>query len=157
MGSRIDVTASGPSDDLAALGRDIRALRKRNGLTQSELAQAAEISHVTLRRIERGEPSVTSGALAAVLRALGAQLGNVAAGQSSTLPTSITLASYPQLKSLAWQLKPTTKLSLREAWNTYARNWRYLSDAALDPEERQFIDALRREFEGRADVPQITP
>ena len=47
---------------LLALGEQLRAQRKRLGVSATTAAEAAGMSRVTLHRIERGEPSVTMGA-----------------------------------------------------------------------------------------------
>jgi transcriptional regulator with XRE-family HTH domain len=59
---------------LAAIGRLIRAHRKRLGVNGTTTAEAAGMSRVTLYRIERGEPSVTMGAYIGALDALGLEL-----------------------------------------------------------------------------------
>jgi DNA-binding XRE family transcriptional regulator len=54
-----------------SLGKRIRAMREAAGMTQSELATAAEIGRVTAVRIENGEQSPRYETLAAIARALG--------------------------------------------------------------------------------------
>lgn len=56
---------------LAALGQRIHAHRKAMKISAQTIAQAANISRVTLLRIERGVPSVTMGAYMNALAALG--------------------------------------------------------------------------------------
>ena len=56
------------------LGDEIKTVRKRWQISVSATAEAAGVSRVTLYRIERGEPSVTVGAYANVLAALGLEL-----------------------------------------------------------------------------------
>ena len=62
--------------ELQTLGLRIRLRRKALGISAVRTAQNANMSRVTLHRIERGEPSVTIGAYFNVLRVLG--LGLVA-------------------------------------------------------------------------------
>ncbi|BEP46181.1 helix-turn-helix domain-containing protein [Variovorax sp. V15] len=56
---------------LAALGQRLHAHRKAMKISAQAIAQAANISRVTLLRIERGVPSVTMGAYMNALEALG--------------------------------------------------------------------------------------
>ncbi|OGT29844.1 MAG: hypothetical protein A2W28_05305 [Gammaproteobacteria bacterium RBG_16_51_14] len=53
------------------------------------------------------------------------------------------LADYPQLKQLAWQVHGTDELTPAEALSIYERNWRHVDVKALEPRERQLVDALR--------------
>jgi transcriptional regulator with XRE-family HTH domain len=65
---------------LAELGENIRLARKRRGLSAGLLAERAGMSRPTLRGVERGDASVTLGAVANVLHCLGLEkdLGLVA-------------------------------------------------------------------------------
>jgi transcriptional regulator with XRE-family HTH domain len=56
---------------LARLGANIATARKRRGIRQEELAAKAGVTHVTLRRAERGRPTTGIGAYFAALWALG--------------------------------------------------------------------------------------
>lgn len=56
---------------LRKLGSDIRDARKRRRITLELLAQRALTSHVTLIKVERGDPSVSIGVYANALFALG--------------------------------------------------------------------------------------
>jgi len=56
---------------LRKLGADIRLSRRRRRLTVDLLAQRAMISHVTLIKVERGDPAVSLGIYASVLYVLG--------------------------------------------------------------------------------------
>ena len=51
---------------VCAWARGLRALRQELKVSTRETAEAAGLSRVTLHRIERGNPSVTVGAYAAV-------------------------------------------------------------------------------------------
>ena len=83
--------------ELRSFGEDIAIARKRRSLTQAHLAAAAGITVPTLRKLERGEPGVSIGAMAMVLLALG-----VVGGLSCILPPekdvigqAITIGSLP--------------------------------------------------------------
>ena len=56
---------------LAALGENIRLARLRRHLSTTILAERAGMTRMTLRAIERGEPTVSLGAYANVLFSLG--------------------------------------------------------------------------------------
>ena len=55
----------------------------------------------------------------------------------------VGLADYPQLEQLAWQVHGTDELTPAEALSIYRRNWRHVDANALEPRERDLIDALR--------------
>ncbi|NDV18188.1 helix-turn-helix domain-containing protein [Pseudodesulfovibrio sp. JC047] len=56
---------------LGQLGTNIREARTRRGMTQVELATRASTNHVTLKKLEQGQPSVGLGVLVQVLDILG--------------------------------------------------------------------------------------
>lgn len=56
---------------LRKLGADIRLARRRRRLPQALLAERAMVSHVTMIKVERGDPSVSMGIYATVLFLLG--------------------------------------------------------------------------------------
>ena len=134
---------------LLALGEQLRAQRKRLGVSATTAAEAAGMSRVTLHRIERGEPSVTMGAYLNAAAALGLELG-VAVPQprqpskrkAAGVPTRIRLADYPQLERLAWQFQGAGEVTPAEALNLYERNWRHIEQSALAPHERALIEGL---------------
>ena len=64
----------------------------------------------------------------------------------ATLPQGIKVASYPQLRRIAWQLSPGAELTSEEAWGTYERNWRHVDVAALDANERRLLADLALEL-----------
>ena len=134
---------------LLALGEQLRAQRKRLGVSATTAAEAAGMSRVTLHRIERGEPSVTMGAYLNAAAALGLELGVVAPQppqrrrrQAATLPTRICLADYPQLERLAWQFQGASHVTPAEALSLYERNWRHIEQGALALNERELIQQL---------------
>ena len=56
---------------LTKLGTDVSVARRRRAMAVRRVTEAAGISAGTLRRIEKGDPSVSLGALAMVLLSLG--------------------------------------------------------------------------------------
>jgi transcriptional regulator with XRE-family HTH domain len=152
MPAKNPVVADLSADRLRALGEQIRAHRKalRNAVTAAE---AAGMSRVTLHRIEHGEPSVTIGAYLNVMAALGLDLGilepsqaaapDTGGGHKGWVPARVHIANYPQLKQLAWHVHGTDELTPAEALSIYTRNWRHLDLAAMEPGERELVDALR--------------
>lgn len=143
---------------LVALGQRVRAQRKALGLSAVTTAEAAGMSRVTLHRIERGEPSVTMGAYTSAVAALGLGLelvnprvhggGDRAAQPARGLPATLSLADYPQLARLAWQLQGLTQVTPRDALALYERNWRHVDQGAMDARERSLVAALAAELAG---------
>lgn len=141
------------ADKLIELGKQIRAHRKALGISATTTAEAAGISRVTLHRIESGEPSVTMGAYLNAMEAQSINFGILKPTDSVTdapseyhkgwIPARIRLANYPQLKQLAWQVHGIDELMPVEALSIYERNWRHVDVQALEPQERELIDALR--------------
>lgn len=147
------------ADALGALGAHIRQRRKALRVSATTAAEAAGMSRVTLHRIERGEASVTMGAYANAMAALGVQIQIVdpatpqqpasadaarSPARTGEGPDRIRLADYPQLKALAWHRPGVTELAPDEALNLYERNWRHVDQAQLDAREQALIDALVR-------------
>lgn len=56
---------------LAKLGQDIRSARLRRRITTITMAERAFITRMTLRKVERGDPSVSLGIYATVMFVLG--------------------------------------------------------------------------------------
>ncbi|RZI90873.1 MAG: XRE family transcriptional regulator [Variovorax sp.] len=136
---------------LDGLGASIRQRRKALRVSATTAAEAAGMSRVTLHRIERGEPSVTMGAYANAMAALGVQLRIVDAPlgpapitgtEPATPAPPIRLADYPQLRQLAWHLPGVAELTPQEALGLYERNWRHVDQAAVSAHERALIDQL---------------
>ncbi|TAL19259.1 MAG: helix-turn-helix domain-containing protein [Aquabacterium sp.] len=134
---------------LDAIGQRLRAQRKALRISAATAAEAAQMSRVTLHRIERGEPSVAMGACLNAMAALGLEFDVVApqagvrgTGPAAQTPQHVPLADYPQLRRLAWHAPGVTELTPQEALDTYERNWRHLDRAALDDRERALIDRL---------------
>ncbi len=58
---------------LEQMGENIKLARKRRKLTTTQVAERANISRSALYRLEKGNPSVSIGALFNVMRVLGLQ------------------------------------------------------------------------------------
>jgi len=153
MPARTPIISTTVANKLIAMGRQIRAHRKALRINATVAAEAAGMSRVTLHRIEKGEPSVTLGAYLNVMAALNMDFGITKPAESDAdtlnadregwIPARIHLADYPQLKQLAWQVHGTDELTPPEALSIYERNWRHVDVNALEPRERQLVDALR--------------
>lgn len=83
---------------LRKLGADIRDARKRRRLPLQLLAERALTSHVTMAKVERGDPSVSMGVYANALFALGLveRLGEVADRTSDTVGLTLEDARLPK-------------------------------------------------------------
>ena len=57
--------------ELREFGAGLREARLRRRLTQELIAERAGMTRPTLRRAERGDPSVSAGSYALILQALG--------------------------------------------------------------------------------------
>ncbi|CAQ83893.1 MULTISPECIES: hypothetical protein [Photorhabdus] len=57
----------------------------------------------------------------------------------------VKIADYPQMKSCAWYLAEDTELTDRDALAFYERNWKYVEEDKLEPQERQLIERLIHE------------
>ncbi|MBK1646596.1 XRE family transcriptional regulator [Thiocapsa imhoffii] len=154
MPARPPVTSAAATANLKVLGEQIRVRRKALGVSATVAAEAAGMSRVTLHRIEKGEPAVTIGAYLNAIVTLGLDFGILAPDQPAAavgdhakpgwIPVRIRLHDYPQLKRLAWQIHGTDALTPVEALGIYERNRRHLDLDALEPRERELIDALCR-------------
>ena len=135
---------------LRRIGESIRSHRKKMKISSVATAEASGLSRVTLYRIEQGEESVAMGAYLSVIAALGLMLEilnpqNKKQNPSQVklkLPEKILVSQYKQLKRLAWQLKDSKKISLKDALALYERNWRHVDTSAMDQHEKDFLDSL---------------
>lgn len=162
MPAKTPVIADLVAGKLRVLGEQIRGHRKALAISATVAAEAAGLSRVTLHRIEHGEPSVTMGAYMNVMVALGLNFGiltpshaaseNAGSSREGWVPARVRIADYPQLKQLAWQIHGTDELTPGEALGIYERNWRHLDLAAMEPRERDLVDALRLALGQNSDV-----
>ena len=59
----------------------------------------------------------------------------------------IDVELYPNLKLLCWNLA-APRVTRRDAFAIYERNWRWIDTAHTPPHERALIDSLAAEFGG---------
>lgn len=83
---------------LRKLGADIRAARRRRRITAEVLAQRVMTSHVTLAKVERGDPSVSIGIYATALFVLGLvdRLGALADASTDEVGLALDEERLPQ-------------------------------------------------------------
>jgi len=145
MGRRLTTPHPREASELAAFGQQLRARRKRRGLSMDAVAMAAGISRVTLYRVEKGEGSVTWAAVWRVAVALGAQLA-LEGQRPAGLPDKIRLSDYPGLSRLGWQLSPDTELSPAETWSLLSREWRHVDPVTLTKADSVLLEQLEETF-----------
>ena len=61
--------------------------------------------------------------------------------------TRVDVESYPNLRLLCWSLAEL-RLTRRDAFAIYERNWRWIDPANTPAHERAFIESLAEEFGG---------
>lgn len=149
MGRNIELYSERATSALHTVGKAIRAQRKTLKLTAEEVAQAAGISRVTLHRVEKGESSVTVGAYAATLQALGLGFGVTGLPVEEPPLPEIIVDNYPELRKLSWQIAAGTVLMPEEAWDIYARNRRHLDEENLTAQEAELITLLEQKIGSR--------
>lgn len=83
---------------LTDLGQNIRQARLARRFTMTDLAMRADVSERTLMRLEKGDPGVGIGNLAAVLAALGspAVLADLMSPENDTVGLSRALQAVPK-------------------------------------------------------------
>jgi transcriptional regulator with XRE-family HTH domain len=67
----------GPDEPQPALGKAIRHLRKKRGLTQERLAQLAGLTTGTVSLLERGQSNPAWGTVKGIGEALGVTMGDL--------------------------------------------------------------------------------
>ena len=86
------------ADQLQKLGRDIAVARKRRHLSMSELAERMMVNLKTVQRLEKGDPTVGIGIVAAALWILGMhrRLGELVAPESDTTGLQEDIKNLPR-------------------------------------------------------------
>jgi DNA-binding XRE family transcriptional regulator len=93
---------------LRKLGHDIRDARRRRRIPVAILAQRASINRATLRKIEKGDPSVKLGNCAIVLFVLGMEdrLADVADPRHDAVGLELEEEHLPERIRLSGRRKP---------------------------------------------------
>jgi transcriptional regulator with XRE-family HTH domain len=101
--------------ELKQLGSDIQRGRRRRRLTAAMVAERAQISRPTLRRVEHGDASVGLGVYATVLWVLGLgdRIGRLAAPETDLIGLSMEDERLPQRVS-AGRRRPRTQQAATE-------------------------------------------
>ena len=86
------------TDQLQKLGRDIAVARKRRRMSMSEMAGRMMVNLKTVQRLEKGDPSVGVGILAAALWILGLhrRLGDLVAPESDSTALQEDIQNLPR-------------------------------------------------------------
>src|ERR1700734_2459720 len=86
------------TDQLQKLGRDIAVARKRRRMSMSEMAGRMMVNLKTVQRLEKGDPSVGVGILAAALWILGLhrRLGDLVAPESDSTALQEDIRNLPR-------------------------------------------------------------
>lgn len=84
--------------ELRKLGEDLSIARRRRGMTQQRIADGAGLDVSTVRRLERGAPSVSLGALAMVVLVLGEswRLANLLDAGRDDLGIALSIETLPK-------------------------------------------------------------
>lgn len=123
-----------PIAPLRQFGTDLRAARKRAGMTQAQLAARARIGRQKLIQIEQGRPGVAFGTCLAAAQALGLQL--------DLTPARVQLDTFPQLRRITWNRRDTDTVTEAEALALYERNWHHVDQQQMPAREREFLQHL---------------
>ena len=63
-----------------------------------------------------------------------------------TATDTIVIGDFPQLRLIAWNRNPQEAISGEEALDLYERNWRFVDETAMTPDERAVLDRLIRDY-----------
>ena len=105
----------GIARELKALGPRIRDARLRRRLSAATVSVRAGISRPTLHKIEHGDPAVTLGNYAQVLRVLGLEADLGAVARDDILGRRLQDEALPQRRRAPRSRKPMTTGSGEEA------------------------------------------
>jgi transcriptional regulator with XRE-family HTH domain len=114
---------------LRSFGERVRALRRARGLTQAQLAEAAELQTPAISRIESGQLGVSTSSAVRLARALGVSVAELFGAASPQPPAPDTSRLDPEERLLV-------------------ERWR-----ALPERERRTLRVLLSWAEVQADVP----
>jgi len=86
------------TDQLQKLGRDIAVARKRRHLSMSDMAGRMMVNLKTVQRLEKGDPTVGVGIMAAALWILGMhrRLGDLVAPESDNAALQEDIRNLPR-------------------------------------------------------------
>jgi transcriptional regulator with XRE-family HTH domain len=86
------------ADQLTKLGRDIAVARKRRHLSMIEMAGRMMVNPKTVQRLEKGDPTVGIGIVAAALWILGMyrRLGELVAPESDSVALQEDIRNLPR-------------------------------------------------------------
>jgi len=73
--------------NLHIIGETVRSLRKSKGLSQEQLADAADTTHTEIGRLERGERNITISSLEKIAAALEVEIFDFFATGPRSMPT----------------------------------------------------------------------
>lgn len=158
MPSRSPAINQESQTSLIELGAAIRTYRTAKRISAVIAAHSANISRITLHRIEHGEPSVAMGSYMSVLNALGMRIGvidlhqdekesqihesDAAMASNNDLPDSINISHYPQLRQISWHIRDGFELTHEEAFNLYERYSHRLDVDHMNMNERDLYRKL---------------
>jgi transcriptional regulator with XRE-family HTH domain len=115
-------------------GEALRTERKRQGLTQAQLALRAGLGRQKLIQLEQGKAGVALAAYAAALKALDLAL--------TIKPAEVRLDEYPQLKRLIWNRPGAVALAERDALALYERHWDLVDTEQMTAHEHALVRRL---------------
>ncbi|MCX5867495.1 MAG: helix-turn-helix domain-containing protein [Proteobacteria bacterium] len=95
------------------LGRSIALLRKREGLTQSELAEKLEVSDNFVGQIERGQNAPSLENLVRIANTLKVEVGELFGGKSTPVVSELPLKLEREIDSLILLLKDQSLADVR--------------------------------------------
>jgi len=103
-----DALSTKARNRLEELGANIKKARTRRGITQKDLANRVSASHVTISKLEKGNPSVGLGVLLMVLDVMGLvdDMANLANPTTDTVGIALEEAQPKKV----WTRKKTKNL-----------------------------------------------
>ena len=97
--------------DMTSCGNRIKALRKKNGLTQMEFAEMLEMSHSNLRKLENGYQGITIESLMTMRELFQVPIDFILTGEEYD---SQLVHGLQQIIDIASKLKNTEKQCSRK-------------------------------------------